>query len=81
MQEHLSNVIKGTPVAFDDDTFHGMTDITKVKKAYKLGGGESQKSKSAGKGVNGGESGDGQPDERKEMEVAIIGMMALRGAT
>src|SRR6266498_1345259 len=80
VEDHLSKVIKGTPVAFDDDTFRGMTDVAKVNKVYKLGSGNT-KSKpavsSAKEEVNGTRDSGGVLDEQQEMEVAIIGMMAL----
>jgi EKC/KEOPS complex subunit CGI121/TPRKB len=82
VQEHLTKVIQGTPLTFGDDTFKGITDVAKVRKAYKFGAGaETPKGKPAAKEVNGIREGEENIDERKEVEVAIIGMMALRGAT
>lgn len=55
-----------------------MTDIARVKKLYKLnacGGG--------GGGKKGGANGVSEKiqDERKELEIMVLGAMALRGAT
>jgi EKC/KEOPS complex subunit CGI121/TPRKB len=55
-----------------------MTDWGRVRKIYKLntpGGSEAGKKG----GVNG--LGEGEEKERKELEVMILGSMALRGAT
>jgi EKC/KEOPS complex subunit CGI121/TPRKB len=59
-----------------------MTDLARVKKIYKLnsaGGGNN----GGKKGVNGtsGLGASGMEDERKELEILVLGSMALRGAT
>jgi EKC/KEOPS complex subunit CGI121/TPRKB len=64
-----------------------MTDMARVKKIYKLNGGGSGGGKERGK-VNGAVS-DGlnvneaglEVDETKELEILVLGSMALRGAT
>ena len=61
-----------------------MTDVAKVRKLYKLAGvGEGGSSKRRRK--EGSEEGIGVPQgdvasERRELEVAVLGLMALRGA-
>lgn len=69
----------------------GLTDWGKVRKAYKLNGGGGGGGKKWGIGNGGGKEGvkEGKEgsgnglgeDERREMEVLILGAMALRGAT
>ena len=53
-----------------------MTDLARVRKIYKLnaaGGG--------GKKISNGVNGTIESDERKELEIQVLGCMALRGAT
>ncbi|KAL4781711.1 kinase binding protein CGI-121-domain-containing protein [Aspergillus varians] len=69
---HLAQNVHGTPLPFDDAALSGVSDIAKIKKAYKLG---SLPTASANK-VN------GAPDEgRRRLELSILGAIALRGAT
>ncbi|TGO24741.1 hypothetical protein BPAE_0096g00470 [Botrytis paeoniae] len=79
ISEHLSSVIEGEPVPFDDESLASMVDIARVKKLYKLnaigGGGK----KGGANGMNG--KVENQVDERKELEIMVLGAMALRGAT
>jgi EKC/KEOPS complex subunit CGI121/TPRKB len=49
-----------------------MTDLARVRKIYKLNGG-------GGGGKNGVKNGG--EDERKELEVLVLGCIALRGST
>lgn len=51
-----------------------MTDWARVRKVYKLGVG-SGGGKGLERGVNGGD------EEKRELEVLVLGSMALRGAT
>ncbi|KAF7911433.1 uncharacterized protein EAF01_002940 [Botrytis porri] len=79
ISEHLSSVIEGEPVPFDDESLASMVDSSRVKKLYKLnaigGGGK----KVGTNGVSG--KGESKVDERKELEIMVLGAMALRGAT
>ncbi|TEY34312.1 hypothetical protein BOTCAL_0638g00030 [Botryotinia calthae] len=79
ISEHLSSVIEGEPDPFDDESLASMVDIARVKKLYKLnalgGGGK----KSGANGVSG--KAEDKVDERKELEIMVLGAMALRGAT
>ncbi|KAM0171694.1 hypothetical protein ACHAPF_007941 [Botrytis cinerea] len=79
ISEHLSSVVEGEPVPFDDESLASMVDIARVKKLYKLnalgGGGK----KSGANGVSG--KAENKLDERKELEIMVLGAMALRGAT
>ncbi|CAD6442323.1 16432d8d-74f0-4f90-84b9-cf01ec903180 [Sclerotinia trifoliorum] len=77
ISEHLSSSIEGEAVPFEDGTLSKMTDIARVKKLYKLnasGGGGGKKG--AVNGVS-----EKIQDERKELEIMVLGAMALRGAT
>jgi EKC/KEOPS complex subunit CGI121/TPRKB len=74
----LSKEVEGEQVEFSDAVLQTMTDVSRVRKIYKLN--------NSG-GVNGREKEDAvnesiQVDkERKELEMLILGSMALRGAT
>ncbi|TGO46214.1 hypothetical protein BCON_0337g00030 [Botryotinia convoluta] len=79
ISEHLSSVIEGEPVPFDDESLASMVDIARVKKLYKLNalGGGGKKG-----GTNGvSEKAENKVDEGKELEIMVLGAMALRGAT
>lgn len=71
-----------------------MTDVAKIRKIYKLGdvGQDGSKGKRRQKdgseegsglisdGLNVNDDGNAAGRERKELEIAILGLMALRGA-
>ncbi|KAF7943895.1 uncharacterized protein EAE97_005965 [Botrytis byssoidea] len=79
ISEHLSSVIEGEPVPFDDESLASMVDIARVKKLYKLnalGGGAK---KGGANGVSG--KTENKVDGTKELEIMVLGAMALRGAT
>jgi EKC/KEOPS complex subunit CGI121/TPRKB len=80
IESHLSEVVKGTPLPFEDSSFNGISDLPKIMKAYKLSQPSLSKGKSSQSAIA---SSDGlqAPDERHELEVSVIGLMALRGAT
>ena len=93
MSQHLSASINGTLVDFSDANLANTADIARIKKLYKLGGigADGHKGKRRRKdgseegsdlidGPDDGEKGSGVERERKELEVAILGLMALRGA-
>lgn len=71
MAQHLQSVVEGTPARFDDETLASIADIPKIRKAYKISA--PQTKAGAAPAVNG--------DEKKGLEVAILGAMALQGAT
>jgi EKC/KEOPS complex subunit CGI121/TPRKB len=63
---HLSSSVQGSPVPFDDQTLFEVSDINKIKKAYKLG---ALPSPSAGN------------DEAKQrLENSLLSAIALRGS-
>lgn len=70
-----------------------MIDLAKIRKLYKLGGVGEDSSKGKRRRKDGSEEGSHGDDiakqtrleivpgwERKELEVAVLGLMALRGA-
>jgi EKC/KEOPS complex subunit CGI121/TPRKB len=63
-------------VSFSDDELRGMTDLARIRKIYKLnaGGGGANKAFNGVKGVT-------AMEESKELEIWVLGSMALRGAT
>jgi EKC/KEOPS complex subunit CGI121/TPRKB len=70
--------VEGEQVEFSDGELHTMTDIARVKKIYKLncsGGVNGRGKESAGNGS------DRTGQDSKELEMLILGSMALRGAT
>lgn len=71
-------MVEGEQVDFSDVVLHTMTDIPRVKKIYKLNTTASVNGQGKRHAVNG----DGKTeDENKELEMLILGSMALRGAT
>lgn len=81
ISQHLTVSIEGTTIDFNDDNISKFTDLGKVRKIYKLN--ESTKAarqpKKRGAHEAQAVSEKYQVDDRKEMEVVILGMMALRG--
>ncbi|KAJ9659123.1 hypothetical protein H2198_003265 [Neophaeococcomyces mojaviensis] len=74
VEGHLKDAIEGTPVPFDDAFLRQTCDLDKLRKTYKLG--KPQQGKTVMNG-NGGHA----TDERSDIEVQVLGLMALRGAT
>jgi EKC/KEOPS complex subunit CGI121/TPRKB len=68
--------VKGIQVAFDDELLGRMTSWANVRKYYKLGAGN--RSKVGDKTLV---NGTVVEDERRELEIQILGAMALRGAS
>ncbi len=74
IQQQLTSVVEGEQVPFEDDVLAGMTDLARVRKIYKLnvqGGKKDAVVNGVGK----------EETERKELEIMVLGSMALRGAT
>jgi len=78
--QHLGLVVKGTPVEFSNKAFNEIADLARIKRIYKLNTGQSaslaKKRDAEGNGID-----DAGISERKELEIAIIGAIALRGAS
>lgn len=78
---HLSAHIKGRMAAFDDATFKKLAHIERIKTVYKIASGNaSAKSRKPVNGTN-GTPGGREINETKTLEVQILGLIALRGAT
>ncbi len=81
VQTHLDKEFQGEQVRFDDEVLAEMTDLARVKKIYKLntlsGGGGGGKKAS---GVNGVSGASKEKEERTDLEVFVLGCIALRGA-
>ncbi|KAL1999215.1 hypothetical protein VTN02DRAFT_4882 [Thermoascus thermophilus] len=71
--EHLAKSVEGTSVPFDDESLSAISDLGKIRKAYKLGAAPSAPAKAP---VNGTTDGG-----KRELEISILGAMALRGAS
>ena len=74
VQSHLTASIKGHEHPFDEIDQRNVADIARIRKVYKTN------STTTSKKVVNGEAGHDQ-DEHKKLEVQIIGLMALRGAS
>lgn len=69
---HLEQNVEGTPVPFDDETLSKISDVAKIKKAYKLGALNTAPPNQA----NGTHD-----DGLRRLELSVLGAIALRGAT
>ncbi|KAK2790324.1 hypothetical protein FQN52_005592 [Onygenales sp. PD_12] len=72
--QHLEKAIEGKPLPFDDENLRLVSDISKIKKAYKLG------SINAKGGQNGRNGPAALLSEMNNLERSILGAMALRGS-
>jgi EKC/KEOPS complex subunit CGI121/TPRKB len=63
---HLGSSVQGTPVPFDDQTLFEMSDVNKIKKAYKLGALPSPNKEDV--------------EAKQRLENALLGAIALRGS-
>jgi EKC/KEOPS complex subunit CGI121/TPRKB len=80
VETHLQDAIKGTPRPFEDRTFLGISDLPKIAKAYKVSSTQQANSiPSSASLMNGGS--DIAQEGRHHLQVAMLGLMALRGAT
>jgi EKC/KEOPS complex subunit CGI121/TPRKB len=83
VRTHLGNAIEGTCVDFSNENLHPASDLGKIRKAYKVTSNMSPKdqSKPSKPQVNGLDGIDPAFKEKKELEIALLGAIALRGAT
>lgn len=78
IQSHLSKVVDGEQVDFSDGVLRAMTDMVRVKKIYKLNYSSGVNGRGKENAVYGS---DRTSQDSKELEMLILGSMALRGAT
>ena len=76
IQAHIISSIEAQQIPFTDENLDSLTDWPKVKKAYKLNA-----TGNAGKKMTNGVTKGKEVDENKELEIMVLGSMALRGAT
>ncbi|KAK5945840.1 hypothetical protein PMZ80_003048 [Knufia obscura] len=76
IEAHLNGSVEGTNVDFSDAWLRDVCALDKVRKNYKIARPQPAKGLKA---VNGDMH--GTKDERSEVEVQVLGLMALRGAT
>ncbi|KAA8647314.1 hypothetical protein EYZ11_007479 [Aspergillus tanneri] len=69
---HLSQSIEGSSIPFTDESLSEISDVAKIKKAYKLGVLASTPTNQ----VNGV-----LDNQAKQLELSVLGAIALRGAT
>ncbi|KAF9885715.1 hypothetical protein FE257_012600 [Aspergillus nanangensis] len=68
---HLTQSIEGLPAPFTDESLSGVSDISKIKKAYKLGA----------LSVAAVDTTNGTHAQDRKLEQSVLGAIALRGAT
>ena len=71
-------MIEGQAVEFDDVSLSEMSDLAEIKKVYKIGTGPSKGKQSGAGGVIDTAR---EAKERQDIEVTVLGLMAIRGAT
>ena len=76
VEQHLREAVEGTAAEFSDEWLEEVCDLDKVRKTYKLA--KPQQAKGT-KAMN-GDAGTIR-DERSDLEVQVLGLMALRGAS
>ncbi|KAL4791972.1 kinase binding protein CGI-121-domain-containing protein [Aspergillus venezuelensis] len=69
---HLAQSVEGTSVPFDDENLSGISDVAKIKKAYKLGALSS---------IPAGQANGTADKAKRQLELSVLGAIALRGAT
>lgn len=72
---HLESSIQGTPTTFDDQTLAEISDITKIKKVFKLGALPSPSPKDSSQA-----NGTHHDDAKRRLELSMLGAIALRGS-
>ncbi|RMZ68520.1 hypothetical protein GMOD_00008229 [Pyrenophora seminiperda CCB06] len=85
VRKHLESVIEGTCIEIDEtgEQLAVSRDIAKIRKVYKLGGGDGTGAgKKGSKGVTMNNHGNGgkTEDETAMMESVILGIIALKGS-
>lgn len=83
MGTHLGGAVEGTSVALGEtgEELGMWRDVEKVRKVYKLGGGDAGKKGKKGSVVNGeGDLERRKVEEKKEIESVVLGVIALKGS-
>lgn len=73
---HLGSSIQGTSLPFDDETLAEISDVSKIKKAYKLGALSSPATMADSALCNGTQD----HDAIRRLELSLLGAIALRGS-
>jgi EKC/KEOPS complex subunit CGI121/TPRKB len=83
VRSHLESVVDGTCADFNDESLQVTSDLGKIGKAYKIDSSVSSKGqiRSLKSHMSGMAGIDPVAKERKELEISILGAIALRGAT
>jgi EKC/KEOPS complex subunit CGI121/TPRKB len=83
VKSHLESVVDGTFADFNDENLQITSDLGKIEKAYKIASSVSSKGqiKPSKSHVNGMTGIGPTAKEKKKLEIAILGAIALRGAT
>ncbi|KAL9117920.1 MAG: hypothetical protein Q9187_005537 [Circinaria calcarea] len=81
VSRHLSSVIEGTPKPFNDGELRGITDVGKLKKSYKLTVASKNNPRSSTGKKEDADTAENDEYGKRELEVSILGLMALRGVT
>jgi EKC/KEOPS complex subunit CGI121/TPRKB len=80
---HLGGAVEGTSVALGEtgEELGMWCDVEKVRKMYKLGGGNAGKKGGKGGVVNGESDVERRKaEEKKEIESVVLGVIALKGS-
>ena len=83
VRRHLDDSVQGNGLDFNNESLHAVSDLGKIRKAYRIATnmppkGQDKQSKSQ---TNDIASKNSIILERKELESAVVGAIALRGAT
>lgn len=82
----LGAIVQGRAVEWGEEGLRGVRDVGEVRKVYRLpvkgeeGKGKKRRKDGRVEGEGGGGKGRGEEWEMRELEVGILGLMALRGA-
>ena len=83
VSDHLTSSVAGSQAAFTEDNIKAVSDLSRIRKVYKIVSGASSKkaSKASNTLVNGHADSGPDLEERQTVETAVLGAIALRGAT
>jgi EKC/KEOPS complex subunit CGI121/TPRKB len=83
VRSHLQSAVEGKSIEFNNQNLQAVSDLGKIRKAYKIATNTSSKgqSKTLQSQLNATDGTDLASKETKELETAILGAIALRGAT